>query len=89
MEGFFGVELAGLGEEGVRLACCSPPSWTLLGKAMGLEGCALHRLPAFPPAVEKGRVYHPDWQDVLDIPNYGTEFRIKPETSWNILVGVF
>ena len=33
-------ELAGLGEEGVKLAGCSPPSWTLLGKAMGLEGCA-------------------------------------------------
>lgn len=72
------MELAGLGEEGVRLACCSPPSWTLLGKAMGLEGCALHRLPAFRPLWRKEEgVYHPDWQDVLDIPNYGTEFRIN------------
>lgn len=52
------MELAGLGEGGVRLACCSPPSWTLLGKAMGLEGCALPELPGVPAAVGERRVYH-------------------------------
>ena len=64
MEGFFRVELAGLGEEGVRLAGCSPPCWTLPGKATGLDGCALARLPVLLPAVGKGRVCHPNWQDV-------------------------
>lgn len=64
MEGFFRVELAGLGEEGVRLAGRSPPCWMLLGKATGLEGCALARLPVLLPTVRKGGVCHPNWQDV-------------------------